>query len=115
MSRRAGFSLVEVLVAAVLLAVGVAGALSALTGAARLRTGASLRELLSDRADSRLSWFEGAGCSTADSVISSLGGPVHETWRLARDSAGVTLTGEARGSAGGRVLRASITVRRECP
>ncbi|MBL8998427.1 MAG: prepilin-type N-terminal cleavage/methylation domain-containing protein [Gemmatimonadetes bacterium] len=115
MSVRRGVSLVEVLVAAVLLAVGVAGALSALVGAARLRAGALLREALADRADARLSWFEGAACSAPDSLIRSDGAPIEERWRLTRDSSGASLAGEARGTLGTRTLRSALVARVECP
>lgn len=115
MSGRRGVSLVEVLVAAVLLAVGVAGALSALAGAARLRAGAQLRESLADRADARLSWFEGAACATPDSLLRSDGTPIEERWRLTRDSSGASLAGEARVALGGRTLRSALAVRVECP
>ncbi len=105
----------EVLVAAVLLAIGVAGALSALVGAARLRAGALLRESLADRADARLSWFEGAACSAPDSLIRADGTPIEERWRLTRDSSGASLTGEARAAVGARTLRSALAARVECP
>lgn len=106
----------EVLVATVLLAVGIGGCLSALVGAARLRSGAALREALADAAESRLSWFETRGCLSPDTVLRSApGSALVEEWSLARDSAVAAFSGEARVVASGRVLRSVFAARRRCP
>lgn len=116
MRNSRGVSLVEVLVSTVLLAVGIGGCLSALVGAARLRSGADSREALADAAESRLSWFEARGCLSPDTVLrSSSGSALTEEWHVLRDSAGAVITGEARVLASGRILRSTFTARRSCP
>jgi type II secretory pathway component PulJ len=62
MSRRRGVSLVEVLVATVLLAVGVTGTLASLAAAGRLRETARGREAVAAAMRERLSWFEAVAC-----------------------------------------------------
>jgi Tfp pilus assembly protein PilV len=66
---RRGSSLVEVLVATVLLAVGVAGTLSALAAAARLRTAARAQERVAATALEAFSAFVARGCVVSDSLI----------------------------------------------
>lgn len=66
MSKRPGVSLVEVLVAMVLLAVGIAGTMSALAAAAQLREQARMREELASEGLERLAWFEGRACAQLD-------------------------------------------------
>lgn len=96
---RRGVSLPEVLVAAVLLAVGVAGCLSALATSLRLRTAAWERESLAAAAHDRLSWFAARGCSVGDT---SFGPPpslrFREHWRVAPESGGAALFGVLRGT-----------------
>jgi Tfp pilus assembly protein PilV len=65
---RPGTSLVEVLVASVLLAIGVGGCLSTLAVAARFRERARARDELAAAAHHRLSWFVARGCLVADSA-----------------------------------------------
>ena len=115
MQLRVGVSLVEVLVAAVLLAVGVSGALSALTGAARLRTGAALRERVAEAAEARLSWFEGRACLLTDTVVTSAPGAlVNEGWQVRRDSSAVEITGRARAVVAARSFSSGFEVRLRC-
>ena len=66
MQSRAGVSLVEVLVAAVLLAVGIGGTLSSLAATSRLRESARDRERLAAEALDRLAWFEARACAQSD-------------------------------------------------
>ena len=66
MHPRSGVSLVEVLVATVLLAVGIGGTLSSLAATARLREWARARERLASEALDRLAWFEARSCAQAD-------------------------------------------------
>lgn len=68
MSSRRGVSLIEVLVATVLLAVGIGGTLSALAASARLRTLARDREQLAAEALDRLAWFEARACAQGDTT-----------------------------------------------
>jgi Tfp pilus assembly protein PilV len=96
MESRPAVSLVEVLVATVLLAVGVSGTLSSLSAAARLRAGASGREALADAVQDRLGWFEAVACATADSIAAdSAAGGVEVRWELRAIPAGRTLRLEA--------------------
>jgi len=114
MHTRPGVSLVEVLVSAVLLAIGIGGALSAFVGAARLRAGAAVREASADAAESRLSWFEARGCTLADTLVSgAVGRGLVEEWRVARDSSGVTITGVVRAQWGPGAD--SVVARSSCP
>ena len=58
--------------AAVLLAIGVGGALGALLAAAQLRTRASAREAVAATVEARVAWFGAAACGVAaDSVVGS--------------------------------------------
>ncbi len=68
MQPRAGVSLVEVLVAAVLLAVGIGGTLSSLAVTARLREWARDRERVAAEALDRLAWFEARACAQSDTA-----------------------------------------------
>ena len=116
MRTRSGVSLAEVLVATVLLAVGIGGALSALAAAARLRAQASRSEAVAEAADARVQWFASQGCLAPDTVLRSADGAiVEEVWRIARDSAGVQLDGAARLGSGARAARLAIAARRGCP
>jgi Tfp pilus assembly protein PilV len=68
MHQRPGVSLVEVLVAAVLLAVGIGGTLSSLAATSRLRDWARQRERLAAEALDRLAWFEARACAQSDTM-----------------------------------------------
>lgn len=88
MSLRGGVSLIEVLVAMVLLAIGIAGTMSALAAASQLRERARLQEELAAEALDRLAWFESRACAqldTAEQVTTARG--VRLDWRV-RDSLG---------------------------
>lgn len=69
MHVRRGVSLLEVVVATVLLTVGIAGALSSLAAAERLRRSARGREALAAAALDRLAWFRAAACLTGDTTV----------------------------------------------
>jgi type II secretory pathway pseudopilin PulG len=66
---RRGTSLVEVLVATVLLAVGIAGTLGSLAAAARLRTAARAQERVGAVAVEAFSNFVADGCAISDSLV----------------------------------------------
>ncbi len=66
MRTRPGVSLVETLVAAVLLMLGIGGSLHALATSARLRSEADAREALSLLLLDRLAWFEALACAGGD-------------------------------------------------
>lgn len=84
---RHGTSLVEVLVASVLLAVGVSACLSTLAVAARFRERARAREELAAAAHDRLSWFVQRGCTVTDSSSASESTELlRAEWKVARDS-----------------------------
>ncbi len=88
MSVRGGVSLIEVLVSMVLLAIGIAGTLSALTASSRLRERARMHEELAAEAMDRLAWFESRACAqldTAESHTTARG--VRVEWHV-RDSLG---------------------------
>ena len=89
MRSRPGVSLIEVLVATVLLAVGIAGTLSSLAAAERLRRGARDRENLAALALDRLAWFQLAACLTADTSAVTPIDPAGEARWSVRDSLGV--------------------------
>lgn len=113
MPNRPAVSLVEVLVATVLLAVGAAGTVAALAAAARLRLVASMRESAVATAESRLAWFEARGCATPDTTIEAAP-PDGERWTVRHDSLSVLLAGRAERRMGERIVRVPLTVRREC-
>lgn len=113
MRRRPGVTLVEVLVATVLLAIGVAGSLSTLSAAARLRDGARVREALAAVAHDRLGWFESLGCAATDTAAVDAGARgVRLSWTLRADSLGRELELRAEGAWGSRqqTLRVSTAV-----
>ena len=83
MSKRRGVSLVETLVAAVLLMIGIAGTLHALGASARLRHDAEARDVLTGLLLDRLAWFEARACAGGDTsgVTRNATGPqLH--WRV---------------------------------
>lgn len=85
---RGGVSLIEVLVAMVLLAIGIAGTLSALAASSQLRNQARMHEELAAEAMNRLAWFESRACAqldTAESHTTARG--VRVAWQV-RDSLG---------------------------
>ena len=88
MRSRRGVSLIEVIVAALLLGVGVAGTLGAIAAAARLRQRAAVRELVASAALDRLHWFERRACATPDTAGTELLRGVDVAWEL-RDSLGL--------------------------
>jgi len=84
---RKGTSLVEVLVASVLLAVGVSGCLSSLAVSARFRERARAREELAAAAHDRLGWFVARGCAVTDSSSESEAtSTLTSEWTVVRDS-----------------------------
>lgn len=97
MRQRPGLSLVEVLVATVLLAVGIGGSLSSLAAASRLREWARARERLAAESLDRLAWFEARACAQAD------------TAERLMTSDGFTVDWAVRDSAGRRLLRFSAS------
>lgn len=114
---RAGVSLTEVLVAAVLLAVGVGGAMGALSTALRMRNGATTRERVAAAAHDRLTWFERAGCAVNDTTIAvadSSGSGIAEIWEVEPESGAVRLRGEARGSRAGLTFAVRVETRLAC-
>ncbi|MBK7907427.1 MAG: prepilin-type N-terminal cleavage/methylation domain-containing protein [Gemmatimonadetes bacterium] len=115
MRSRRGVSLVEVLVASALLAVGVSGALSALVTAARLRQRASVREAVTRRVEARLAWFTLQGCASVDTVVVDASAAIEERWRVTRSGAVARLDGRARSVDGGRPVRVALVHERRCP
>jgi prepilin-type N-terminal cleavage/methylation domain-containing protein len=68
MTSRRGVTLIEVLVATVLLAIGIAGTLNALVASARVRRSADAREAVVGLLLDRLAWFEANACRTLDTA-----------------------------------------------
>lgn len=114
MSRR-GVTLIEVLVATVLLAIGIGGSLGALATALRFRTDAAARERLAATAHDRLSWFEAVGCTLpGDTTIATPpGAQGEESWSLVREPNAVRLEGFVDGGALG-VPRLALETRQAC-
>lgn len=115
MRSRPGVSLVEVLVAAVLLAVGVGGAMSALVAAARLRDRAGTREAVVRVVEARLAWFGAMACAGTDTTIAGSAARVEEAWRITRSGGTVRLEGRALGRAAGTPVRLALVHERRCP
>lgn len=67
--------MVEVLVAATLLAVGVGGTLQSLFLSAQLRQAADLREAAAAQALDHLAWFEARACYLADTAATESTSP----------------------------------------
>lgn len=114
--RREGVTLTEVLVAAVLLAVGIAGTLSAVATALRLRTAATAHEALSVRASDRLAWFAREACTLPETTLAW--GPdergIEERFRVERSEALVRLDGRVRSVRGASSGRLGLDVRVAC-
>lgn len=115
MHPRPGVSLVEVLVASVLLAIGIGGTLQALLASARLRLEADRREAMVGLMLDRLAWFEAAGCAGGDtSGVTRLADGPEARWRV--QAVGVTrvLTLDGARTPGRRAPRAHIVTSRPC-
>jgi hypothetical protein len=110
-------SLVEVLVAAVLLMVGVGGSLHALAASARLRALADAREALTAEMLDRLAWFEARACAGADTAgVGALPALPAEAprlrWRVEAVGTVRVLTLDARRGAG--APRVHVVTSRPC-
>jgi len=116
MRSRPAVSLVEVLVATVLLAIGISGTLSSLSAAARLRHGASGREALAAAAHDRLAWFESAGCLATDSsATDEQPGAVRVQWELRSTTEGRTLELEGSAPWAARSHHLNLSTALPCP
>jgi prepilin-type N-terminal cleavage/methylation domain-containing protein len=83
MTLRRGVTLIEVLVASVLLAVGIAGTLNAMVASARLRMNADTREAVVGLMLDRLAWFEANACSGTDTAgVTRLAVGAEARWAL---------------------------------
>jgi prepilin-type N-terminal cleavage/methylation domain-containing protein len=112
---RAGVTLVEVLVAAVLLGIGVAGTLSALATSVRFRSMALTRESIAAAGHRRLTWLEAVGCATNDTtVLSPAGAQVTERWELRRAGNVVALDGMLEASHAAHRLRTDVRASWPC-
>lgn len=105
----AGVSLIEVLVATVILAIGIAGAQAALLAAARYRAAAEAREALAAAAVERMVWIERRGCAFGDTAAVSLGARgARVTWSLRPDDGVVRVRLDGRVPIGPREHRINI-------
>lgn len=83
MILRRGVTLIEVLVASVLLAIGIAGTLNAMVASARLRLNADAREALVGLMLDHLAWFEAKACASSDTAgLTRLADGVETRWRV---------------------------------
>lgn len=115
MRTRRGVSLVEVLVAVLLLTVGVGGCVQALLAAGRLRTRAAARERLAHVVEARLQWFRSRPCAAGDASIDhTTPDGVHERWIVVRTGALLRLDGRAGAGAGADSMRVGLTQLRRC-
>lgn len=101
-----GVSLIEVLVATVILAIGIAGAQAALLGAARYRAAADAREALAAVAVERMVWIERRGCTVGDTSGTSDGARgARLRWTLRAESVTVRVLLDGRVPIGPREHR----------
>jgi len=114
MIPRRGVSLVEVLVASVLLAIGVGGTLSAFAAALRLRTTADVREEVAARAHNTLSWFQARSCAAADTAADETRDGIREVWTVRRASTHVSLRGGLSGGRGRAPVQFAMEAVRRC-
>ncbi len=113
MRPRTGISLVEVLVAALLLAIGISAALGAFTAAARFRERAALREFVARTVADRLERFTLEACTGADTVRAEhVAGVVEQHWLVSRAGAVARLDGYAAAHVQGGARLALVHQRR---
>jgi prepilin-type N-terminal cleavage/methylation domain-containing protein len=114
MTKRRGVTLIEVLVASVLLAIGISGTLNALVASARLRMRADAREAVVGLMLDRLVWFEANACSTPDtSGVTRLPDGPQAQWRMR--AVGSTRILELQGARGPSALAARTQVLTSLP
>lgn len=83
MISRRGVTLIEVLVAALLLAIGIGGTLNAMVASARLRLSADAREAMVGLMLDRLAWFEASACASPDTAgVTRLPDGPEARWQL---------------------------------
>lgn len=117
MRARPALSLVEVLVATVLLAVGISGTVASLAAAERLRADANRRERLAAEVNARLAWFDAVGCSAeATSGVTTSSDGVRVAWTLSAITADSVrrVDIDAAHGEGSRALRLAIATGRLC-
>lgn len=115
MRARPAVSLVEVLVAAVLLAIGIASTMQALLASARLRLDADRREAMVGLMLDRLAWFETESCAHGDTsgVVRLADGP-EARWNLRVVGATRELTLQGARQPGRNAPRSRIITSRPC-
>lgn len=114
MPARRAVSLIEVLVATVLLAIGIHGTLGALAAAQRLHRAARERDLLAFRALDRLGWWAQQACAQGDtSAIERDSTGIEARWSVDEASGTRRLRWSARGG-GSRPTRLDITTDWPC-
>lgn len=112
---RRGVSLVEVLVASTLLAIGIGGTLHALLASARLRLDADRREAMVGLLLDRLAWFESAACAGGDtSGVTALADGPEARWQVRAVGAVRVLTLEGARVAREDAPRTRIITSRPC-
>lgn len=116
MVARRGVSLIEVLVSAVLLAVGIGGTMHTLLASARLRLEADRREATAGLLLDRLSWFEAFACAGGDTAgVTRLEDGTEARWRVETVGASRVLSLEGARAPGQSSPRAQLLTSRSCP
>ncbi len=113
MRSRPGVSLVEVLVAAVVLAVGVAGTMRALGAAAWLRERAFAHERVAEVVRARVLWFAREACR-GDRIVRAETDGVEEAWRVVRVGGEARLEGRAWAAGARGAVRLGLVHTRRC-
>ena len=115
MRNRRAVSLVEVLVAAVLLAIGIGGTLQALLASAKLRLDADAREAVVALLLDRLAWFEAHACSVTDtSGVTRLPDGPGAVWSVQSEGTRRVLVLEGSRRPGQTAARTTITTSYPC-
>lgn len=116
MRTRSGVSLIEVIVATVLLAVGITGCIGTLIASARLREEARAQETLAAVLLDRLVWVERVACDSA-TVSGGENGPngTRVEWTLGALDGARPVELSATVERAGRPRSSSLTTRVPCP
>ena len=106
----------EVLVSAVLLAIGIGGTMHALVASARLRMDADRREAMVGLLLDRLSWFEAYACAGGDTAgVTRLADGPEARWRVEAVGVVRVLTLDGARAPSRTSPRTHIVTSRPCP
>jgi len=110
MPRRAAFTLIEVLMALVVLAAAASALAATLTADRRMRDAATARVDAARRVRDRLERFA-ARCGVTDTSGSAVASGLSDAWRAAPVAGGWRFTDSVRAATGAEVLAVAATVR----